>query len=209
LLAAASVLGDRGRWDEGLALVDRALARDAGDAQAWRYRALMLEGVKRYRDAIDALLQAAALDPRLAAEMYANVGLQHAKLKENADAVSWLQRAEALDPRLSRTSLILGKVLAMQGRRKDAIAAFERALKLEPSLARAALDLATVHADAGDREAALSVLDRFSRGHPQNAEVLYLEGRILDADGQSSLAAEHFRAAAALGHAGARAALGK
>jgi arabinofuranosyltransferase len=207
LVAAANALGDRGRWDEGLALVDQAVAVDAGDAEAWRYRALMLEGQKRYRDAIEALLKAAQLDPRLAADMYANVGLEHAKLKENDQAVSWLRRAEALDPRLSRTSLILGKVFAMQGRPKDAIAAFERALELEPTLARAALDLATVHAEAGDREAALRVLDRFSRGSPQNAEVYYLEGKILDAQGRRSLAVERFRAAAALGHAGARAAL--
>jgi arabinofuranosyltransferase len=207
LVSAAALLGNYGRLAEGLRLIDRAIAGDPGDFQAWNYRALLLAADGRRREAIEAALEAARIAPGLSADIYTFVGLEYAKLQELEQALTWLRRAEALDPRLARTSLLLGNVLGLQGRAGEATAAFERALELDPTLETAALDLASVHAGSGDPDAALRALERFSQSNPASAEVLFRQGELLAARGQRELAVEKWSSAAARGHSGAREAL--
>src|SRR5262249_51199931 len=158
---------------EGFPLLDRAIQLDPADANAWRTRAGLLDGLTHYDEAAEALIKTAALVPRSSAEIDTDIGLEYAKKGDNDRALTWLARSHGFDPNLARTSMILGKVLEAEGRKEDAVAALRRALTLDPSLERAALWLSSMLTSSGDRTGALRVLDDFSRDNLPSGEILF------------------------------------
>lgn len=81
-----------GEWQEVVAVAERWLQRQPGDAQAWVQRSYALHELRRTREAWDKLLPSATLFPENATIAY-NLGCYACQLGELDTARRWLRRS--------------------------------------------------------------------------------------------------------------------
>jgi tetratricopeptide (TPR) repeat protein len=134
----ASVELDR---DGGVALLERAVAADAQDAEAWRDlgEALVFDG--RVAEAGDALRRAVELRPD---DVAALVDLGHVELAAGRadEAAARFRQAVERSPENAQALRALGDVLRRQGRLDDALGVAVAASAASPDDVVAALDVA-------------------------------------------------------------------
>lgn len=120
------------RFDEALALADRALARAAGLGPALLARGNALTGLDRFGEAADALRRAVVAMPQSVAALTSYGGALIRMPGGGSEALGVLGRAVALQPRAAAARASFGNALYTAGRIDEACVQFRAALELEP-----------------------------------------------------------------------------
>lgn len=143
------ILGQLGRADEGLPLIDRSIERAPGIAGLHSNRAVILDRIGRDDDAVRDLLRALQLDPRAVAarNLLGNILRARGRLDEAADAY---RHALEVDPRSPEAHVGLGVIHLDRGEREAALERFEAALDADPGHAGAHYNLGILAQDDGD-----------------------------------------------------------
>lgn len=110
-------------------------------------------------------------------------------------AIADLRRALEIDPDRTAARLLLAQTLLDHQRSEEAAKEFAVAQEQEPSSSAALLGLATCHFNADRQAEALACLDRLPREKRDDAEVLYLRGRIAERQEKYKEAVAFLRAA--------------
>ncbi len=121
----------------------------AGPGRAFE-RAVLLEELGRFDEAIEAYRRAAAEDAGARTEALFNLGNVLYAVERYDEAARSLARATELDPEFVEAWNNLGNALGRAGHTAEAVAAFARALAIEPRYADAHFNLAETLAAAGD-----------------------------------------------------------
>jgi tetratricopeptide (TPR) repeat protein len=169
----------RGRFEEAVHQIDRALAIDPGVSEAHNNRGNALKELKRYDEAVASYDRAIALNP-VFAEAYHNRANALIELKRLDEALASYDRALALRP---YPAVLCGRgiVLSRLRRPQQALADYERAIALEPGYAEAFNLRANVLIELDRLGEALADYDRAIAINPARAEAFYdrAHGRLL------------------------------
>lgn len=126
----------RGRQDEAMTALERAVARDPSHADWWVRLAGLTGKNRRWQRSADAWAGALALQPDNAAWHY-NQGRQLERGRRPGTAAAAYRAAIALDDGQAEWHESLGRVLEHQERWLPALHAYERAVELDPKRAEA------------------------------------------------------------------------
>jgi len=123
-----------GRYDDGLALLDKALDLDPNLAAAWTFRGMFKGGRGKIDEAISDLEHALRLSPRDPGRWVAEHGLAWANLMagRHDQATSWAARALQAQPGTAYTLRVLIAAHALAGRYDKAQEALAMHLAKEP-----------------------------------------------------------------------------
>jgi len=151
----ALVAFQRGRAEEGLALLDRAIAARPGRAQMHANRARLLTALGRHGDAVDSLVRARALAPDVPFVL-AQLGEALIRAERLDDAEAVLAEAAALDGGQAAAPLALGN---LRYRRRDyagAAAAYAEAAARAPQAAQIHNNLGNALLECGRHDEAIA-----------------------------------------------------
>jgi Flp pilus assembly protein TadD len=137
------ILATTGRGDEGIALIDRAIAKAPRVAGFRSNRAVALHGLGRDAEAERDLRRALDLEPRLPAALHL-LGNIHLKQGRATEAATAYRRALAVAPRMVAAHVGLGGALMRRGDREGARKSLEAALRLDPNDADVHYNLGTL-----------------------------------------------------------------
>ncbi|MDI1343875.1 MAG: tetratricopeptide repeat protein [Pseudolabrys sp.] len=153
LYYVAVIACQEGQFKQGVDLVRKALALVPPEARMLNLLGQALDRLGQPLDAVKALDQAIALDPKLAAahanraNIMVDAGLPDEALKS-------FDKALALAPNSPHELINRGGLLEMVGRLEDALKDYDHALKLEPNTAEVHANLGSVLKQLGQVEAA-------------------------------------------------------
>jgi predicted O-linked N-acetylglucosamine transferase (SPINDLY family) len=119
------------QYESAVNFFDRAIAINAGVAEAYNNRGIALQKLGRFEAAIASYDKAIALKPKIA-QAHSNRGIALKELQRFDEAVSSYDTALNLEPRAAETHLNRGIVLHELKRFEEAIASYEKALSLKP-----------------------------------------------------------------------------
>jgi predicted O-linked N-acetylglucosamine transferase (SPINDLY family) len=147
------------RYAEGEALSAGAVERHPRDIELWNLRGVILRRMQRYGEALEALDQAARLNPKALAPLMnrGNVCLDMGDLVQ-AEAI--FTKLVRLEPRNAEHQRMLGRALARLGKRDAAAMRFRQAASLKKDYVDALLDLAGVLHELHRDTQAMEALDR-------------------------------------------------
>jgi predicted O-linked N-acetylglucosamine transferase (SPINDLY family) len=159
---------DRGRHEEAVASIGRAIALNPSVAAYHSNLGVALWGAGRHAEAVAAYRTAVGLDPDFADASY-NLGdaLRDQGLHEAA--VDAYRRALRREPRMVEAQVNLGVALRELGRLDEAVAAYEEAIRLEPDCAEAHSHLGFARALQGCPDQALECYRRATALDPNRA----------------------------------------
>jgi Flp pilus assembly protein TadD len=140
---------EMGDHSAALDAADEVLGMAGPSAEALYLRGTALNGLHHPEAALDALLDAAALEPGHAAT-WLNLGNAYADLDQMETAEHHICRAIDLDPSMVEAHASLGFVLCSQGRYATAMRACKAALDIAPRSPEAHWNLATALLLTGD-----------------------------------------------------------
>lgn len=169
LAARAAIEIEAGRTNEGLALLDRAVAADPYDASV-RYQRGVLRAKRREHNAAIEDLRAAVAYRKEFPEAELELGAAQIEVGAYEDAVSSLLKAQRVAKLDAPASFFLGVAQLRLGRLDEAQQSFDRAVARDPSL-----DVATQYYRAvidyrrGDLAAADTRFREVERTSPQSA----------------------------------------
>lgn len=191
-----------GRWSEAAASFGQATAAQDDFVAAWQKLAAMELRANRREQALAAAERAVALAPDDAASWFhlADALGRFARWPESLEA---LERSLALQPQFAEAWNNLGLARKQQGDLAGAKAAFTTALEQAPPsdpanaslAAETCSNLAQLELDAHQLQAAQQWSERALALDPQNAQVQFTKGNVLNALGQYELAASALRLA--------------
>ena len=179
-------------YSSALAEVDRVLALESGNAQAWAIRGWILRRAGRWSEALDALKRAAVLDPN-SVELMLELGDTLRVLERFHDAATW---QEAVERRLPDNLLIQQlRVRLTTATTGDTTAFLTLSRRIAASESTGQVERVAyvkTEAQSGDGERALEYLDQWAPGTsdvqyeywPEDllrAYVFYSGGRVGDA----------------------------
>jgi Flp pilus assembly protein TadD len=145
------------------------------DQWRWEMRGLLMEKLRRPREAIAAYERAYALDP--AKLRYAHIiGFLHAQQNDFAGAEPWLAKVCELEPKNGEAWFNLGFVRDKAHRWPEAIEAFGKAVELVPNQDRAWYGMGMAHAHLGNHAEAARALEEAARLQPMNGHAWYALG---------------------------------
>ena len=202
----AQALRAKGRCEEAMAELRRALLLRPDFAEAHHQLGNLLKSLGRHAEARSSLREAVRLEPRQAA-MWLNLGVACLEIRLLDEAIASFRRALELEPGRPEGHNILGHALLLQGRCTEAAGALETALRLRPGYAAAHDNLGRVRKAQGrsaeavaHHRAALEELPRAATHSNLLYTLNFLPGACPE-----EIFAEHKRWAAALRGAGTRA----
>src|SRR6266581_1047598 len=148
LLREAAILGRHGNFDEAERRYRsiQQLLRRAHDPDAHYNFGVVLQGLKRYEDALDQFQKSLALRP--GADALTNIGVCQQILGRHAQALDSCRGALALDHNLPEAHNMAGNALQSLGQHEEAIAHYEKAIAKR-------LDFAIAHINLGNALEAL------------------------------------------------------
>src|SRR5690606_4988162 len=135
------------RRQAALALVDRMLEHQPGDAEALAIRAHVHAQLGRKAAAIEDLRGLLDLHPHLSAAHWFNLAFLLEEQGQLDGAEAAFRKSIEMDPRLDRAWYGLGLVLIRQRRFDEAALALEKNTKLQPMSPYGWYQLARVHMD--------------------------------------------------------------
>ena len=144
----AQALRAKGRCDEAMAELRRALLLRPDFAEAHHQLGNLLKSCGRHAEARSSLREAVRLEPRQAA-MWLNLGVACLEIRLLDEAIGSFRRALELEPGRPEGHNILGHALLLQGRCTEAAEALETALRLRPGYAAAHDNLGRVRKAQG------------------------------------------------------------
>lgn len=136
LYGLARIALAHGRPDVALAMIDRAIAVDAGVGVYHGLRAHVLEHTGQLHDAVTSYQRALALDATQPA-FHASLGLTLGRLGQLNEAVPALQRALEMTPNDAGVAYNLGFAYEKLGQFAEALVHYDRVVALQPAAAGA------------------------------------------------------------------------
>lgn len=191
-----------GRWSEAAAAFGQAVAQQGDFLLAWEKLAAMELRANRREQALAAAERALALAPDHAAGWF-HLADALGRFERWPDSLQALERCLALQPQFPEAWNNLGLARKNQGDLTGATAAFETALQQSPPrdpgnaslAAEICSNLAQLQLDAHQLQAAQQWSERALALDPQNAQVQFTKGNVLNALGQYEQAASALRLA--------------
>jgi tetratricopeptide (TPR) repeat protein len=122
--------------DDELALIDQAIARDPGDADAFARRGTALHKLGRLSEAVTSFDQAIVLRPEHPSAFHGR-GHVFRDMNRLKDALASYDRAAAFHPNRAEIWKDRGTALLQLFRLEEAVASFDRAIALKPNFAQA------------------------------------------------------------------------
>ncbi|MFZ4805462.1 MAG: tetratricopeptide repeat protein [Synechococcus lacustris] len=191
-----------GRWSEAAASFSQATVAQADFVAAWQKLAAMELRGNRRDQALAAAERAVALAPDDAASWF-HLADALGRFERWPESLEALERSLALQPQFAEAWNNLGLARKQQGDLAGAAAAFETALQQSPPsdpanaslAAETCSNLAQLELDAHQLPAAQQWSERALALDPQNAQVQFTKGNVLNALGQYELAASALRLA--------------
>lgn len=163
LTTSAITRGDRlvkeGRFDDAIALYDRAIRMGSRPASAWTSKGVAMKRLAKYQDALDCHNVALKIDPKNEIA-WCNKGDIYFRLGKIKKAVECYDKAIELRPRYAIAWNNRGAAYAKAGKYEEARRCHDRAVRLRPRYIAAWLNLGEVLARLGDRPAAEKCLQR-------------------------------------------------
>jgi protein O-GlcNAc transferase len=169
MLGAA--LSQRGKHQEGLAMIDRALLLRPGAADYHANRGLILSNLGRQEDAIAAYRKALELRPDSPTALY-NLGNSLQKLDRFDEAMDCYQRSLALAPGEANVHCNLGNMYLKEELVEEAIAAYRRALELRPDYAEAMSNLGNALLRAKRTDDAIEIYRKAAALRPHTPQIM-------------------------------------
>ncbi len=169
LAQLASLLHDRGRFDEAVSTYRLAIRQQPNDASLHYNLGIVLRDCGRLDAAVDAYRKAIALAPGLA-QAHNNLGTALKGIGRLDESEQSLHQAIQLKPDYVQAYNNLGNTLSAQGRFVDAEGAIKTALRLRPDYADGWNNLGQVYRDSGAGSAAQACFRRVLELAPQHAD---------------------------------------
>lgn len=206
--ALGSVLSEKGKVAEAVALFADALQREPQFAEAHNKLGVALADQGRLADAIPHYEAALQSKPSLA-EAHYNLGNALAAQRKLDAAIAQYHEALRLRPDDAATHNGLGSALDDAGRLDDAIAEYQQAIRLNPKFADAHNNLGAARAKQGRTDDAILEFLEALKFNPKQADAHYNVAVMLNAKGRTAEAIQHLQEALRLkpNHQGARQAL--
>ena len=193
LLRYASGLYTLGNYEEALKAYDQLAGLDSGNPSVFLGRALCLEKLERWQDALADYLSVFEKEPDSAAAA-AGTGRMYGRINEVDLAQQYLSLSLELNPQASAFQS-LGLVLFRTGQFEEALEAFEQGFALEEDNTSLAANVALSAFMAGDFERAREAVFTAESLDPGLSEVLKVQGLLAYYDEDYTTAAEYFRQA--------------
>jgi predicted O-linked N-acetylglucosamine transferase (SPINDLY family) len=181
----------RGRREEGLSLIDQAIAANPRNLSAHYNRAGILRDQGRLEEALQCYDRALALKDDHYAALNNRGAVLH-DLKRYGEAVASYDRAIAIKPDHADSYANRGNTFVELGRFEEALASFDRALALAPTHAAAHYGRGNALARLKRLEEAVASYDRALALTPRDARVLNNRGVTLARIGQHEQAVQSF-----------------
>jgi tetratricopeptide (TPR) repeat protein len=182
----ALVLHAQKRYDETIALLHQAIARQPGDQRLYNNLGSALAESGDMPAAVEAFRKACDVDPAEAVSWF-NLGKALDSLQRADEAERALVQALGCRPDYVEALVTHAETLRTMGRIDEAVAEFRRALRLEPDAVEAWSDLFGLKAIKPTEED-LAVLERlYRRGHANDdkrASIAYVYGMALESSGR-------------------------
>ncbi|MCX5969861.1 MAG: tetratricopeptide repeat protein [Cyanobacteria bacterium] len=191
-----------GRWSEAAASFGQATAAQDDFVLAWQKLAAMELRANRRQQALVAAERAVALAPDDAASWF-HLADALGRFQRWPESLEALERSLALQPQFAEAWNNLGLARKHQGDLAGAAVAFTKALEQAPPsdpgnaslAAETCSNLAQLELDAHQLQAAQQWSERALALDPQNAQVQFTKGNVLNALGEYELAASALRLA--------------
>ena len=148
-------LMDHGDREKGLRLVERAVELSPSWAQCHYWLSKAYARLGRKRDAFEAAVRAAELDPRCFDCQY-NAALLAQQKKAYAESLKYLSAIERRTPRFKQTLFLKGFALQMSGKVGEAVSAYRKFLVSESNHYQAHFNLAHAYMTLGNCKDAVS-----------------------------------------------------
>lgn len=162
----------RGKTQEGIALIEEALKTDANHAPALANLAMALRQSNRREEALVLYHRALAVKPD-AVELHHHLVNALLELQRHDEALQICTRAIGLQPKSPALLQQRGTVLLVLRRFEEAIADFDRALALEPGLIDALANRGLALGEIGRCEEALATYDQLLQRKPDDVEARF------------------------------------
>ncbi|MGZ3623939.1 MAG: tetratricopeptide repeat protein [Ktedonobacteraceae bacterium] len=130
-------LSTLGRNEEALVALNRALAFDHYQIDAWVLKSTILAQLNQYDEALVALNHALTIDPTNAEAWYRKGTILVVLTKRDAEAVTAFEQALAINPTNATAWYLKGTSLRALMQHEEAIVAFDHTLALDPTNAGA------------------------------------------------------------------------
>jgi arylsulfatase A-like enzyme/Flp pilus assembly protein TadD len=163
------LLIEKGEWDLGIEIFQKALTLIDFDPMVWNYLGLAHWRKGEEQKALEHYRQALALDGSFAMT-YANLGglyfSKFTRTKKRSDflqAMEHFKKAIEYDPELAMAYKWLGIGYKLGGRVDAAISIWEKALELDPTDDSVVLDLGKAHLERGNKTSALPYFEQYLR----------------------------------------------
>ena len=168
-----TLLLERGRWAEGVQVLDACLALDPTQQAMLTNRGNALIELGRFDEAMASFHAAIDLEPDLAKPAaYNNLGAYLQGLGRNEEALALFDRAIGLEPDTAEAWGNRGIGLSALGRHEEALTALDRALELDPVFVDAMTNRGIAHYHAGRMEQALDAYQQALALKPDGADIL-------------------------------------
>jgi tetratricopeptide (TPR) repeat protein len=166
----AAVLMQKGRLDEAIAHLQKALEIDPDDVETQNALGYALLQMGRAEESFAHFQRALEIEPNRVAAVHYNLG--HALLQRGRvdEAVSHLQRALEIDPSYVPAYSDLGYALLQKGRVEESFAHLQRALEIDPDYIAAHFNLANTLLQMGRVDEAISHLQKVLTTDPNDPE---------------------------------------
>jgi tetratricopeptide (TPR) repeat protein len=168
-----TLLLERGRWAEGVQVLDACLAIDPTQQAMLTNRGNALIELGRFEEAMASYHAAIDLEPDIAKPAaYNNLGAYLQGLGRNEEALDLFDRAIGLEPETAEAWGNRGIGLSALGRHEEALTALDRALQLDPVFIDAMTNRGIAHYHVGRMEEALDAYQRALALKPDGADIL-------------------------------------
>lgn len=167
-----------GAREEGLALIDRAIAVNPGSAAAHNNRGNALKELRRFREALVSYERTLVLNPALA-DAHNNRGNVLLSLELPEKALASYDRALSLTPADAEIHNNRGNALMQLGRPAEALASYGQALVFKPSYAEALANRGNALLDLNRPTEALASYDQALALNPNHADAHNSRGNAL------------------------------
>ena len=180
---------DASKW------LERSVAENPKDAEAWYYLGRSKYNENRFEEGIRSFARCLELEPRNV-KAHSNLGLSYAGLNRNPEALAALQTAiawQAESPRKSAEPYIaMGDLLIQQNRLPEAVGYLVQAAQIAPRESRAREKLGSAYLNLNDLPAAQSQLESAVAFDPENPSLHYLLGTVYRKQGRPEKAKAEF-----------------
>ena len=163
----------QGRHEEAIALIQRSLALESGQADWYSNLGIVYKAVQQFDQAIAAYERAIALDPSHV-RAYNNLAVLLRATGKSAEAEAAYRKALEIDPQFIDAYHNLGVLLASTNRTKEAVICYCKVTTLAPRHPDTRRMLGLAYCVLGEREKAIEVYEDWLKDDPGNPVVMHL-----------------------------------